>query len=245
MAIGSLDVCTGCGPGAMKGPYRGDIGIQTAITDGVIFGITGPDHRRRASQPHREPTVIMPESRKAPGILCRFGPRIVFFPGGEGTAEEILYLLGILLDPANEKLPFPWCSQVRADSADYFQQIHHFIGATLGAAAQARYRVIIDDPAGVARAMVQGMSEAARLPPPGERSYGFNWLLKIPWSSSVVRVTACLDARTAPVRSLSPGARARREPCPAFRDCRRQHKEYGVNDSKRYGPFELPGAGHQ
>src|ERR1700730_15004140 len=67
-----------------------------------------------------------------------------------------------------------------ADSADYFQQRHHFIGATLGAAAQARYKVIIDDPAGVARAMVQGMAEVRDYRRQASDSYGLKWLLRIP-----------------------------------------------------------------
>ena len=58
-----------------------------------------------------------------------------------------LYLLGILLDPANEKLPFPVIFTGPADAAEYFEQINDFIGAALGPTAQSRYRIIIGDPA--------------------------------------------------------------------------------------------------
>ncbi len=106
--------------------------------------------------------VIMPDIEKRLEAFVRLGHGIVIFPGGAGTAEEILYLLGILLDPANQRSAVSrWCSPGPADSADYFQQIHRFIGATLGPAAQARYQIIIDDPAGVARAMVQGLARCA------------------------------------------------------------------------------------
>ncbi len=68
-------------------------------------------------------------------------------------------MLGILLDPANRDLPFPVVFTGPADSSEYFERIHSFIGATLGAAAQSRYQMIIDDPAAVARAMVQGLAQ--------------------------------------------------------------------------------------
>src|SRR6202041_3789882 len=47
-------------------------------------------------------------------------------------------------------------------------------------AGQARSQVIIDDPAGVARAMVQGMADVRDYRRQASDSYGFNWLLKIP-----------------------------------------------------------------
>ena len=53
------------------------------------------------------------------------------FPGGAGIAEEILYLLGILLHPDNAETPFPLIFTGPESSADYFKQINAFIGDTL------------------------------------------------------------------------------------------------------------------
>ena len=160
LGLRGLDVCTGCGPGAMKGPMKGaTIGhSKQRIVDGRYLGITEPGIiAAEPPNPIVSQLVIMPDIEKRLEAFVRLGHGIVIFPGGAGTAEEILYLLGILLDPANQDLPFPVVFTGPADSAEYFEQIHQFIGSTLGPAAQVRYKVIIDDPAAVARAMVQGL----------------------------------------------------------------------------------------
>ena len=47
----------------------------------------------------------MPDIEKRLEAFVRLAHGIVVFPGGVGTAEEILYLLGILLEPANAGQP--------------------------------------------------------------------------------------------------------------------------------------------
>ena len=101
--------------------------------------------------------VILPDIEKRLEAFVRLGHGIVVFPGGVGTAEEILYLLGILLDPANAEQPLPVIFTGPAAAADYFAQLHEFVGLTLGPAAQQRYRIIIDDEAEVARVMNAGL----------------------------------------------------------------------------------------
>ena len=214
LGLRSLDVCTGCGPGAMKGPMKGaTIGhSKQRITDGRYLGITEPGIiAAEPPNPIVSQLVIMPDIEKRLEAFVRLGHGIVIFPGGAGTAEEILYLLGILLDPANQNLPFPVVFTGPADSAEYFEQIHHFIGATLGAAAQARYKVIIDDPAGRGPRDGAGIGGGARLPPPGERFLRLQLAAENPAGvPAAVRGHARLDARVAPV-ARSAGARARRE----------------------------------
>jgi len=245
IGLRSLDVCTGCGPGAMKGPMKGaTIGhSKQRITDGRYLGITEPGIiAAEPPNPIVSQLVIMPDIEKRLEAFVRLGHGIVIFPGGAGTAEEILYLLGILLDPANQKLPFPVVFTGPADSAEYFEQIHQFIGATLGPAAQARYKVIIDDPAGVARAMVQGLAEVRDYRRQASDSYGFNWLLKIPLEfqrpfevthASMRALRLSLDQ---PVHERAANLRR------AFSGIVAGNiKEYGVNAIERYGPFELAG----
>ena len=111
LGLRGLDVCTGCGPGAMKGPMKGaTIGhSKQRITNGRYLGITEPGIiAAEPPNPIVSQLVIMPDIEKRLEAFVRLGHGIVIFPGGAGTAEEILYLLGILLDPANRDLPFPF-----------------------------------------------------------------------------------------------------------------------------------------
>lgn len=96
-----------------------------------------------------------------------------------GTAEEILYLLGILLHPDNRHLPFPLVFTGPESARSYFEQIDRFIGVTLGQEAQKRYQIIINNPTAVARRMVDGMAEVRAFRKETDDAYYFNWQLKI------------------------------------------------------------------
>ena len=111
--------------------------------------------------------------------FVRTGHGIVVFPGGAGTAEEILYILGILLHPDNAHVPFPLIFTGPAGSADYFRQIDHFIGVTLGSEAQKRYKIIVDDPAEVALEMLRGIAEVRAFRKSKGDAYYYSWTLKI------------------------------------------------------------------
>jgi len=95
--------------------------------------------------------VILPDIEKRLEAFVRVGHGFIVFPGGVGTCEEILYLLGILLREENAQVPFPLILTGPTASAPYFQQIDQFLRLTLGEAATARYRIIIGDCAEVAR----------------------------------------------------------------------------------------------
>src|ERR1017187_3585246 len=136
----------------MKGPMKGaTIGhAKQRIPHGRYLGITEPGIiAAEPPNPIVSQLVIMPDIEKRLESFVRLGHGILIFPGGAGTAEEILYLLGLLLDPANRDMPFPVVFTGPASSHEYFEQIHRFIGATLGSAAQSRYQMIIAGPAGV------------------------------------------------------------------------------------------------
>jgi pyrimidine/purine-5'-nucleotide nucleosidase len=245
LGLRSMDVCTGCGPGAMKGPMKGaTIGhSKQRIVNGRYLGITEPGIIAAESpNPIVSQLVIMPDIEKRLEAFVRLGHGIVIFPGGAGTAEEILYLLGILLDPANQNMPFPVVFTGPADAADYFEQINGFIGATLGPSAQSKYQIIIDDPAAVARAMVKGLATVRDYRRRESDSYGFNWLLNIPLDfQQPFRVThesmrALRLSHDQPAHERA--AKLRR----AFSGIVAGNiKEYGVNAIEKYGPFELKG----
>lgn len=182
MGLRGLDICTGCGPGAMKGPMKGAaIGhAKQRISDGKYLGITEPGIIAAESpNPIVNELVILPDIEKRLEAFVRTGHGVVVFPGGAGTAEEILYLLGILLHPDNREMPFPLVLSGPADSEDYFRQIDQFIGATLGEEAQQRYEIIIDDPAQVALSMRQGIEKVREYRKQHGDAYYYNWKLKI------------------------------------------------------------------
>ena len=182
LGLRSLHVCTGCGPGVMKGPMKGAaIGhAKQRLTGSRFVGLTEPGIiAAEAPNPIVNELVILPDIEKRLEAFVRVGHGIIIFPGGVGTAEEFLYLLGILLHPANRELPFPVVLTGPREAAPYLQQLHAFVGATLGEQAQSRYQVVIDDLSEVARLMVTGMHEVRRFRRERNDAFHFNWLLKI------------------------------------------------------------------
>jgi predicted Rossmann-fold nucleotide-binding protein len=245
LGLRGMDVCTGCGPGAMKGPMKGaTIGhAKQRITNGRYLGISEPGIiAAEAPNPIVSQLVIMPDIEKRLEAFVRLGHGIVVFPGGAGTAEEILYLLGILLDPANEALPFPLIFTGPADTAEYFEQINDFLGATLGPTAQSKYQIIIDDPAGVARAMIHGLAAVRDYRRTASDSYGFNWLLNIPLEFQLPFDVSHESMRGLKLTHSQPvherAANLRR----AFSGIVAGNiKDHGINAIEKHGPFELVG----
>src|SRR5262249_40713124 len=135
LGLRGLDVCTGCGPGAMKGPMKGaTIGhAKQRIEHSRYIGITEPGIIA-AEPPNAIVTqlTVMPDIEKRLEAFVRLGHGIVVFPGGARTAEEILYLAGILLDPANRDQPFPLVLTGPHDRTPYFEHIRRFLEDTLG-----------------------------------------------------------------------------------------------------------------
>jgi len=177
-----LNICTGCGPGAMKGPMKGATIAHSKqrVSDGKYIGISEPGIIAAESpNPIVNQLIIMPDIEKRLEAFVRLGHGFVVFPGGVGTAEEILFLLGVLLNPANEGMPFPFVLTGPAESAEYFEQIDAFIGLTLGEEAQSKYQVIINDPEKVAQIMTTGMTQVRSYRKEHKDAYYFNWLLQI------------------------------------------------------------------
>ena len=183
MGLRGLDVCTGCGPGAMKGPMKGaTIGhAKQRIANGRYIGLTEPGII--AAEPPNaivNQLVIMPDIEKRLEAFMRLAHGVVVFPGGAGTMEEILYLLGILLDPRNAEQVVPLILTGPASSAAYFVQLREFIGTTLGNEALQHIRFIVDDAAQVARELTHAMNEVRSARRAANDSYNFNWLLHVP-----------------------------------------------------------------
>ena len=182
LGLRDMNICTGCGPGAMKGPMKGaTIGhAKQRINNGHYIGITEPGIIAAESpNPIVNDLVILPDIEKRLEAFVRTGHGIIVFPGGAGTAEEILYLLGILLHPDNLEIPFPFIFTSPKSAEHYFKQINEFIGDTLGFEAQQRYKIIIDDSDRVAREMKRGIHQVREFRKSKGDAFYFNWLLTI------------------------------------------------------------------
>jgi pyrimidine/purine-5'-nucleotide nucleosidase len=182
MGLRGLDICTGCGQGAMKGPMKGaTIGhAKQRISSGQYLGISEPGIiAAEPPNPIVNDLVILPDMEKRLEAFVRIAHAIVVFPGGAGTAEEIFYLLGTLLCSDNGNIPFPLIFTGPQSAKDFFSQIDQFIGDTLGPEAQHRYKIIIDDPVRVAQEVQAGIKRVREFRKVTDDAYYFNWLLKI------------------------------------------------------------------
>ena len=182
LGLRGLDICTGCGPGAMKGPMKGaTIGhAKQRIRGGQYLGISEPGIIAAESpNPIVNDLVIMPDIEKRLEAFVRIGHAFVVFPGGVGTAEEVLYLLGVLLHPSNAGIPVPLILTGPASAKDYFTQIDRFVVATLGPEVRKFYQIIVDDPVAVARAALAGVKKVAAFRTARADAYYFNWALTI------------------------------------------------------------------
>jgi len=182
LGLRRLNICTGCGPGAMKGPMKGATiaHAKQRVRGGRYVGISEPGIIAAESpNPIVNELVITPDIEKRLEAFVRFGHGFVVFPGGAGTCEEILYLLGILLNPENEGLPFPLILTGPEISATYFEQIDSFIRLTLGEQAASKYRIVIGESDTVARLIHDGLEEVKQYRRAHKDAYYFNWLLQI------------------------------------------------------------------
>jgi pyrimidine/purine-5'-nucleotide nucleosidase len=245
LGLRGLDVCTGCGPGAMKGPMKGaTIGhAKQRIEHSRYIGITEPGIiAAEPPNPIVNQLAIMPDIEKRLEAFVRIAHAIVVFPGGAGTAEEILYLLGLLLDPANQEQPLPVVLTGPRQSAAYFEQISSFIAQTIGREAARRLTVIVDDASEVARRLVRGMEAVREFRRRHSDSYNFNWLLSIrpqfqrPFEVTHETMRALDLRRDQPAHELAANLRR------AFSGIVTGNvKEYGIQAIERFGPYELSG----
>ncbi|WP_147653733.1 nucleotide 5'-monophosphate nucleosidase PpnN [Vulcaniibacterium gelatinicum] len=245
LGLRGLDICTGCGPGAMKGPMKGATIAHAKQRRRRMryIGITEPGIIAAESpNPIVNHLVIMPDIEKRLEAFVRVGHGIVVFPGGVGTAEEILYLLGILLREENAGLPFPLIFTGPTAAAPYFEQIDHFLRLTLGEAATSRYEIVIGDPAQVARRMAAGIRKVREHRVAHQDSFFFNWSLDVP---------LVFQQPFTPTHEAMAALRLHdgRAPHELAADLRRAFsgivsgnvKEEGMRRIETHGPFEIHG----
>jgi len=245
LGLRGLDVGTGCGPGAMKGPMKGaTIGhAKQHNKSGRYVGFTEPGIiAAEAPNPIVNELVILPDIEKRLEAFVRTAHGIIVFPGGAGTAEEILYLLGILLHPENKHIPFPVVFTGPASSKAYFEKINAFIGFCLGEKAQSKYTIIIDDPEAVAIHMKQEFTRVTQFRTEHNDAFFFNWMLQIdsefqtpfvPTHESMNKLDLSFDQ---PVHKLAADLRR------AFSGIVAGNvKQDGIEEIQKHGPFKIHG----
>lgn len=245
LGLREMNICTGCGPGAMEGPMKGAaIGhAKQRYYEQRYLGLTEPSIiAAEPPNPIVNELIIMPDIEKRLEAFVRMAHGIVIFPGGAGTAEELLYILGIMMHPENVSQPLPIVLTGPKESEEYFRSIDRFIGETLGETAQQHYEIVIDDPAKVAQIMKHGMTDVRQHRKDTGDAYSFNWLLKIepefqlpfePTHENMARLNLHLNQRpeflAASLRQAFSGIVAGNV------------KAEGILEIEKYGPFSLNG----
>lgn len=245
LGLRGLDICTGCGPGAMKGPMKGaTIGhAKQRNSKGRYLGLTEPSIiAAEPPNPIVNELVILPDIEKRLEAFIRVAHGIIIFPGGAGTAEELLYLLGIMLHEKNKDQKLPVILTGPQQSAAYFVELASFIEKTLGKEALDLIEIVIDDPAEVARRLKQGCVEVRQYRKSCGDAYHFNWTLHIaqdfqhpfaPTHKNMASLDLHLEQDKAKL-----AAHLRR----AFSGIVAGNvKDEGIRAIKQHGPFELSG----
>ncbi|MBU6477745.1 MAG: LOG family protein [Xanthomonadaceae bacterium] len=245
LGLRGMDICTGCGPGAMKGPMKGATiaHAKQRHYENRYIGLTEPSIIAAESpNPIVNSLVILPDIEKRLEAFVRVGHGFIVFPGGVGTAEEILYLLGILLDPVNANVPFPLVFTGPRAAARYFEQIDRFLRLVLGEAAAKRYQIIVEDPVAVAHAIQQGIEVVRDHRVEQHDAFFFNWELNIdlqfqrPFQPDHAAMAALDLHRGRPPHELAADMRR------AFSGIVAGNvKEEGIGQIEKNGPYEIHG----
>jgi len=246
LGLRGLDIVTGCGIGAMKGPMKGAaVGhAKQQIKDGRYIGISEPGIIASES-PNAivNELVIMPDIEKRLEAFVRLAHTIIVFPGGVGTVEEVLYLLSILMHPENrDSIPLVFAGPERC--RDYFELLEDFLIDCLGDSVRNYYRVIVGQPHEVGRAVrqaVEGVHSARR---DSRQAYYFNWALRIdptlqePFIPTHENMASLQLARDFPGHELASQLRR------AFSGLVAGNvKAFGVEQVRLHGPYQLRGDG--
>lgn len=245
LGLRGFDICTGCGPGAMKGPMKGaTIGhAKQRIKNSRYIGITEPGIIAAESpNPIVNHLVIMPDIEKRLEAFVRCAHGIVVFPGGVGTAEEILYLLGILLHQENADEPLPMILTGPTQSKAYFEQIDAFLKLCLGEQAASRYQIVVNDPERVAKLAWTGVQKVRSNRINGRDAFFYNWSLKIdeslqkPFAPTHDNMRSLRIHRDLPKHELAAELRRLFSGIVAG-----NVKEEGIRAIEKHGPFEVQG----
>ncbi len=245
LGLRGLDICTGCGPGAMKGPMKGaTFGHSKQRTlPGRYIGVTEPGIIAAESpNPIVNQLVILPDIEKRLEAFLRIAHGIIIFPGGAGTMEEILYLLGVLLHPENSNLHLPIVFTGPEFCREYFSEIDSFLKFCFGESVSELYRIIIDNPTEVARYIKHAVLDLKEHRIRKNESFYFNWNLHIPLDFQKPFVPTHESMSSIPLnRALSKSQLAANLRKVFSGIVHGNIKAPGVRDIREKGPYQIRG----
>jgi predicted Rossmann-fold nucleotide-binding protein len=243
LGLRGLDVCTGCGPGAMKGPMKGAaVGhAKQRMRQARYLGLSEPGIiAAEPPNPMVSNLVVLPDIEKRLEAFIRLGHGILVFPGGVGTAEEILYLLGVLLEPGNRNIALPVVFTGPESARSYFQELDAFLKLTFGDLIDGRYHIVVGDAAEVGRVMGRALRDVRRQRRRDGDAYYFNWLLDVPldhqqpFDVDHESVASLVLSRDLPAHELALNLRR------AFSAIVTGNvKDHGIRMIRQHGPFDL------
>ncbi|MCX2982899.1 LOG family protein YgdH [Halieaceae bacterium IMCC14734] len=244
LGLRGLNIVTGCGIGAMKAPMKGAaVGhAKQQIKDGRYIGISEPGIISSES-PNAivNELIIMPDIEKRLEAFVRLAHSIIVFPGGVGTVEEILYLLGIVMHPDNnEAIPLIFAGPETC--AEYFQELVQFLKDCLGDDVENYFQVFLGSPHEVGRNVRAAVEEVHERRSTANQAYYFNWELNIPPSlqepfiPTHENMAALNLSASEPKHELASSLRS------AFSGIVAGNvKEFGIEQVQTHGPYKLTG----
>jgi predicted Rossmann-fold nucleotide-binding protein len=245
LGLRGINIATGCGLGAMKGPMKGaTIGhAKQQNRNGRYMGISEPGIIASESpNPIVNELVILPDIEKRLEAFVRLAHAIIVFPGGAGTAEEILYLLGILLNSKNKGTPFPLIFAAPETSKDYFNSMDRFIRNTLGEEATKTYEIIIGQPDRVAKRVKKGLERVHSFRREQQEAYYYNWHLHIPIDQQEPFEPSHENMRNLTLSRDLTSSDLASQLRKAFSGIVAGNvKAYGIEQIQKYGPYQLQG----
>ena len=245
LGLRGMDIATGCGIGAMKGPMKGAMvgHAKQQLREGRYVGITEPGIIASESpNPTVNELVILPDIEKRLEAFVRLAHCIVVFPGGAGTAEEVLFLLGLLMQRENRDIPLPLLFAAPEGRGDYFASLDRFIRATLGEEATRYYTLVVGQPDVVAQQARRGIEAVLHHRREIAESYAYNWTLEVPLAfqqpfSPTHEEMAALNLDPA----LPADALAAQLRCAFSGIVAGNVKAFGIEEVRRHGPYRLQG----
>lgn len=244
LGLRGLDITTGCGIGAMKGPMKGAaVGhAKQQIKDGRYIGISEPGIIASES-PNAivNELVIMPDIEKRLEAFVRLAHTIIVFPGGVGTVEEILYLLSILMDPENNEA-IPLVLAGPESCREYFSELDRFLVDCLGEEVKHHYRIIVGTPKEVGRVVKEATEAVHARRSKAQQAYSFNWELQIPFNLQEPFIPTHENMAALDLRAEVPRHRLASDLRCAFSGLVAGNvKAFGIEQVRTHGPYRLSG----
>ena len=245
LGLRGMDICTGCGPGAMKGPMKGAaVGhAKQRMRNGRYVGVTEPGIIAAESpNPIVNHLVVLPDIEKRLEAFVRMGHGIVVFPGGAGTLEEILFLLGILSDERNDAIEMPLIFTGPAGSGSYFRRVDEFPVTTLGEDIMQHYRISENDSSKAARQNTRAITDVAANRRKTGDAYYYTWLLRIPMEMKKPFAVSHQSMAAVELRSDLPAAQLAVNLRRVFSGIVAGNvKDEGIRMVREHGPFKIRG----